>query len=209
MTESVTVFVIDDDASVRKGLTRLLRSAGYEIEAFDSADSFLARERYEGTGCIVLDLRMPVVSGIELQERLDSIDCTLPVIFLSGHAGIPDSVKAMKHGAVDFLTKPVDEDELLTAISTSLDLHRSRLVTETEVHAIRQRVDSLTARELETAQWLITGALNKQIADKLGITEKTVKVHRANIKQKMGAPSIAELVRLCSIAGIDPKSLQE
>ena len=203
---SSRVFVVDDDASVRKGLMRLLQSVGHEVEAFKSAGAFLLREPYEGVGCIVLDLRMPGLAGTELQQRLDKLNCKLPIVFLSGHADIPDSVQAMKCGAVDFLTKPVDDEILLAAIDAALSRHRRLLAEAAETSAIRQRVGTLTVREFETAQWVIAGLLNKQIADELGIAEKTVKVHRAHVMQKLGVASVPDLVRVCAIAGIQPLS---
>lgn len=204
--EQPRVFLVDDDASVRKGLTRLLRSVGYEIEAFESAEAFLKREPYAGIACLLLDLRMPGITGSELQQRLENIDPELPVVFVSGHAGVPDSVQAMKRGAVDFLTKPVDEAVLLAAIDGALDRRRQWLASNAETRVIRQRVEMLSARELEAAQWIITGRLNKQIAVELGITEKTVKAHRARVLEKMGVTSVVELARLCAIAGVEPKS---
>ena len=209
MTDQAHVFIVDDDASVRKGLMRLLKSAGYTVETFASANEFLERPAYNGIGCLILDLRMPGLDGIELQQQLDSSDCNLPVIFLSGHAGVSDSVKAMKCGASDFLTKPVDGGVLLSAVNAALDTHRDQLNKQSEVSVIQKRFDNLTARELETARWLITGMLNKQIADKLGIAEKTVKVHRSNVMQKMEISSVAELVRLCAMADINPMTTRE
>jgi FixJ family two-component response regulator len=208
MMEPTRIFVVDDDASVRKALSRLLRSAGHEVEAFESAEAFLKHAPYAGIGCLILDLKMPHSTGIDLQRRLGSLDGDLPIVFLSGHAAIPDSVQAMKRGAVDFLTKPVDDEVLFAAIGVALERHRQRLAAAAEASAIRQRAGLLTARELETAQWVITGLLNKQIAAELGISEKTIKVHRARLMQKLGATSVAELVRLCTTAGIQPISPQ-
>jgi FixJ family two-component response regulator len=203
--EAPRVFVIDDDASVRGSLIRLLRSAGYETEAFDSAQAFLGRAPVAGVACLILDLSMPGVTGSELQERLARTAPELPIIFLSGHAGVPDSVQAMKRGAVDFLTKPVDEEVLLAAIETALERHRQCLAQNAEIKSIRQRIATLTPRELETAQWVIAGLLNKRIAAELDIAETTVKIHRSRIKEKLGVDSVAELVRLFAVAGIEPK----
>jgi len=207
--KNATIYVVDDDLSVRKGLTRLLRSTGYKVEAFGSADAFLMHERYEDVACLLLDLCMSGMNGIELQQRLEHLDDTMPIIFLSGHAGVPDSVQAMKRGAVDFLTKPIDEEVLLPAIEVALERCKNQLAKAVEMNSIKQRIETLTQRELETAQWVISGLLNKQIATQLGIAEKTVKAHRAKVMQKMGVSSVVELVRLCSIAGIDPMSAQE
>jgi len=201
---STRVFVVDDDAHVRRGLSRLFQSAGYNVETFESADAFLAREHYDGVGCLVLDLQMPGLPGIELQQRLETANWRPAVVFLSGHAGVPDSVRAMKQGAVDFLTKPVDADLLLATVAAALDRRRAQLVSEAERETIRARVGSLTARELETTRWVIAGFLNKQIAAELGIAQKTVKAHRAKVMQKMGVCSVAELVRRCAIAGVEP-----
>jgi FixJ family two-component response regulator len=190
------VYVVDDDRSVRAGLKRLLTATGFDVEAFESAAAFLSREHYDGPACLVLDLSMPALTGTELQARLVEADSTLPIIFLSGHAEIEDSVRAMKHGALDFLTKPVDEEVLLAAVRNALEQHRQRLGEAAELQAIRERMATLTERELEIATWVITGLLNKQIATELGIAEKTVKIHRSRVMEKMGVTSVAELVRL-------------
>lgn len=198
------VYLVDDDPSVRKGLTRLLRSAGYEVEAFGSAAEFMQRPEHEGAACLILDLSMPALSGSALQAQMVDEGSTLPIVFLSGHADIEDSVRAMKLGAIDFFTKPVDEEELLAAVARALAGHRDRLAQERTTRAVQARLDTLTARELETARWLVTGKLNKQIAAELGIAEKTVKIHRARVMEKMSVSSIAELVRLLATVGIGP-----
>jgi len=200
------VYLVDDDRSVRQGLTRLLRSAGYRTEAFGSAADFMQRPEHEGAACLILDLSMPVQSGSDLQAQLVDAGSTLPIVFLSGRADIEDSVRAMKLGAIDFFTKPVDEEDLLAAVASALDAHRLRLEQEHAVRLVHERVETLTARELETAQWLVTGKLNKQIAAELGIAEKTVKIHRARVMEKMGVSSIAELVRLLAQVGIEAGS---
>ncbi len=205
MTAAPRIFLVDDDASVRKSLIRLLHAAGYETEAFESAAAFMGREPHEGLACLLLDLRMPGIDGIELQQQLRSLQPDLPIIFLSGHAGVPDSVQAMKRGAVDFLTKPVDDEVLLAAIRAALDFHRQILAEQSEKMAILGRMNTLTEREMETTQWVIAGLLNKQIAWELNITEKTVKAHRARVMEKMGVKSVAELVRLFDMLGIEPK----
>ena len=204
MKTNAIVFLVDDDPSVRKGLSRLLRSAGHECETFESAEAFLQRECHPGVGCLVLDLRMPQVTGLELQERLGRLGSQLPIIFLTGHGDIPQSVQAVKQGAVNFLTKPVDDEVLLASIEEALRLGRQWLAAAQEKAAVLQRTEMLTAREFEVMQGVIAGALNKQIAAHLGIVEKTVKVHRAAAMQKMGVASVAELVRLCETAGIKP-----
>jgi FixJ family two-component response regulator len=201
---SALVYVVDDDPSVLKGLTRLLRSAGYAVTPYDSATAFLAGEPHPGAACVVLDLRMPVVSGSDLQAQLEQMNSALPIIFLSGHAEVKDSVRAMKHGAFDFLTKPVDDEVLLSAIRKALDHHERLLAERRAIQILRQRIGTLTERELETARWVISGLLNKQIAAELGIAEKTVKIHRARVMEKMGATSVPELVRLFGQVDISP-----
>jgi FixJ family two-component response regulator len=207
MQTNATIFVVDDDESMRTALSRLLRSAGYQCEAFESAQAFLQRERHSGVGCLVLDLRMPHVTGLELQERLARLGYHLPIIFLTGHGDIPHTVQAVKHGAVNFLTKPVDEEVLLASIEEALVRGRQLLAAAKEQTAILQRTDTLSAREFEVMQGVIAGALNKQIAAHLGIAEKTVKIHRGQVMEKMKVNSVAELVRLCESAGIKPVAI--
>jgi FixJ family two-component response regulator len=199
-----TVFIIDDDASVCKSLSRLLRAAGYETETFTSAEQFLKREHGSGTGCIVLDVRMPGLSGVDLQDKLSKADYSMPIIFITGHGNIPMSVQAMKKGAVDFLTKPFDDDELLQAVENAIEKDRKARAERTEVYDIEKRVEMLTPREYEILRYVVIGMINKQIAMKLGIAEKTVKVHRGRIMKKLCADSVAELVRLAEKAGIEP-----
>jgi FixJ family two-component response regulator len=201
------VFVVDDDPSVRKGLTRLLASAGYAVEAFASAREFLAGERHAGPCCLVLDMRMPGLTGLELQEALAAAGRRMSIVFVTGHVDVPMSVKAMKGGAVDLLTKPVDDKNLLKAIQRAVTKDVEDLGEEARVAEIRERVKTLTSRETEVFALVVTGMLNKQIAAKLGIGEKTVKVHRAQVMEKMSAGSVAELVRLADRVGvIVPKS---
>jgi two-component system response regulator FixJ len=197
-----TVFIVDDDASVRKSLTRLLDSLGFAAETFASAEEFLRRERYEGIGCLVLDVRMPGLSGVDLQEELNKADYTLPIIFITGHGDIPMSVRAMKKGAVDFLPKPFDEKELMDALKRAVEKDRTAKADRAARRGILEQVGQLTPREYEILQHLITGMLNKQIAFKLGIAEKTVKIHRARVFEKLNAYSVAELVRMAEKAGI-------
>jgi FixJ family two-component response regulator len=205
MTNAPTVFVVDDDASVRTSLARLLRASGFEVEAFESGEAFVTRGAFAGTGCVILDLRMPGGSGTDLQQRIQDGHGELPVIFLSGHGEVPDSVRAMKQGAVDFLTKPVDADVLLAAITAALARHAQSRAARLERDGVRQRLETLTAREREVLRHVVTGALNKQIAGHLGIAEGTVKVHRGRVMEKLGAPSVADLVRLCATAEEPPE----
>jgi len=190
------VFVVDDDASVRKSLARLVRAAGYEAETFGSVRDFLARGPCEGPCCLVLDVRMPGLTGLDLQDALRAAGQRLAIVFITGHRDVPVSVKAMKGGAVDFLTKPVDQETLLGAIQQAVArtlADRRQLARVTE---IRKRITTLTPREAAVFALVVTGMLNKQIGSELGIAEKTVKVHRARVMEKMRAGSLAELVRL-------------
>jgi len=198
-----TVFIIDDDPSVRKSLSRLVRSLGFGSESFASAEEFLGRERYDGVGCIVLDVRMPGLSGMELQNELVKGEFSMPIIFITGHGDIPMSVQAMKKGAVDFLPKPFDDDELLEAVQKAIEKDREAKAERSATRDILTRIERLTTRECEILRYVITGMLNKQIAFKLDIAEKTVKVHRGRIMEKLGAHSVAELVRLAEKAGIE------
>jgi FixJ family two-component response regulator len=204
---SPLVLVVDDDPSVRKSLTRLLASADYTVEAFASAQEFLARARHPGPCCLVLDVRMPGLTGIQLQELLAATGRRMSIVFVTAHADVPTSVKAMKAGAVDLLTKPVDARDLLAAIQRAVTRDVHERATETRRAAIQRRVSLLTPRETEVFARVVTGMLNKQIGAVLGIGEKTVKVHRARVMEKMRAGSVAELVRLADEAGVSvPKS---
>lgn len=201
------VFVVDDDPSVRQSLTRLIEATGYAVEGFASAREFLERERYAGPSCLVLDVRMPGLSGLDLQEALAGAGRRISIVFVSGHGDISMSVRAMKGGAVDFLTKPFDDKELLTAIERAVarDVHDRD--DEARLAEVQKRMKTLTPREVEVFALVVTGMLNKQIASRLGIVEKTVKVHRARVMEKMRARSVAELVRLADRLGvIVPKS---
>jgi FixJ family two-component response regulator len=202
MSSGATIFLVDDDNSVRLGLARMLQSAGLLVESFSSGEDFLARYSVDPEGCLILDLRMPALSGAEVQKRLKARGSDLPVIFLSGHGQIPDSVRAIRDGAADFLTKPVDEAVLLAAIARALESQRALRQQRREVAQIQQRLAALTAREHDVLRHVISGALNKQIANRLGIAEGTVKIHRGRVMDKLGVGSVAELVRLCETAGI-------
>jgi FixJ family two-component response regulator len=199
-----TVFIVDDDASVRKSVSRLLTSLGFDTETFASAEMFLKRERYGGIGCILLDIRMPGLSGMDLQDELNKTDESMPIVFITGHGDVPMSVKAMKKGAADFLTKPFDEEELLQAVKTAIEKDRKWREKRMEVRDILKRLELLTPREYEVLRYVITGMLNKQIALRLDIAEKTVKIHRGRVMDKLCIDSVAVLVRLAEKAGIDP-----
>jgi len=202
MTDSeAVVFVVDDDPSVRRSLRRLIRAAGFAVDSFASAQEFLERPRPDIPGCLVLDIHMPGVSGLDLQDELTAAEINLPIIFLTGYGTVPASVRAMKAGACDFLEKPVDDGALVDAIHQALERNRQARLEQAEIREIQGRVESLSPREREVLSLLLTGMLNKQIAFELGTTEKTIKVHRGRVMAKMQAGSMAELVRLAEKVG--------
>jgi FixJ family two-component response regulator len=197
-----TVFVIDDDPSVLKALERLLRSSGLNVAMFASPQEFLEQYEPDRLGCLVLDVAMPCLNGLELQQMLTARDIGLPVIFITGHGDIPMSVQAMKQGAVDFLTKPVHDNDLIETIHAAIEKDRMIRRTSAELAEIRQRLAMLTPREREVLGHVVAGRLNKQIAADLGIVEKTIKVHRAHLMTKLKVRSLADLVRLAEHGGI-------
>jgi FixJ family two-component response regulator len=199
------VGIVDDDPSVRKGLARLVKSAGYRVEVFASAREFLARPQQEDPCCLLLDVRMPGLTGLELQEALATAGRRMSIVFISGHGDVPGSVKAMKGGAIDFLTKPVDARDLLAAIERAVAKALTAQREQAGARDVQGRLKTLTAREAQVFALVVTGMLNKQVAAELGIVEKTVKVHRARVMEKMRAGSLAELVRLADRAGIIAK----
>jgi FixJ family two-component response regulator len=197
-----TVFVVDDYAPGRRSISRLLRAAGFAVTAFASAKEFLAQYDPETPGCLVLDLAMPAVSGLELQGILADRGSLLPIIFLTAHGDIPKSVQAMKRGASDFLMKPVNDEDLLAAVRVAIEKDRALRREQAELSEIRAHLTTLTPREREVLEYVVTGKLNKQIAGELGTVEQTIKVHRAHVMQKMRVQSVAELVRLTQRCGI-------
>jgi FixJ family two-component response regulator len=199
-----TIFIIDDDSSMRRALSYLLQSAGYKVETYSSAEKFLQRDPYDGVGCILLDVRMPGLSGMDLQEKLMRPDYMMPIIFLTGHGELSMGVHAMKKGAVDFLTKPCDDGQLLAAVNRAIEKDMQARGSYKQKQEIRRRIELLTPRENEILRYVITGLLNKQIAASLGIAEPTVKIHRGRIMEKLRAESVADLVRMAGKAGIEP-----
>jgi FixJ family two-component response regulator len=197
-----TVFVVDDDASVRDALVRLIRSIGMQVETFASGREFLGYQIPDGPACLVLDVRLSGENGRVLQEALRTSERPLPILFLTGHGTVPVCVQAMKAGAVDFLLKPVDEQDLLEAISRAIEEDRCTQDHQRQRAALARRAKTLTPREREVMSLVVTGMLNKQIADALGASEKTIKVHRAQVMQKMQAMSLAELVRMADMVDV-------
>ena len=197
-----TVFIVDDDPSVLKGLSRLLRSAGWETATYASPEEFVARHDPAAPGCLLLDVAMPGVDGLELQQQLADAGCPLPIVFITGHADVPMSVRAMRAGALNLLTKPIDDQELLKAVTEAVEKDRLARHAQADMAVVRERLAALTPREREVLDRVVAGKLNKQIAGELGIVEKTIKVHRAHVMEKMGARSLAELARMAERLGI-------
>ena len=205
MTESLgTVFIVDDDASVRSALSRLVRSVGFDAIACQSADEFLSHEALDTPSCAVLDVRMPGLSGLDLQKEMAVRNRSAPIIFITGHGTISMSVRAMKAGAADFIEKPFDDQVLIDAINGAIVRNKRQKLTELESRDISARLDSLTPRESEVFALIATGLSNKQIASELGNSEKTIKVQRGRIMTKMHAQNLAELLRIAQKAGVDP-----
>ena len=199
---NAVIAVVDDDPSVRRGLARLIRSVGWRVEAFSSAEEFLDRPGTQAPSCLVLDLQLPDLNGLDLQKRLAEGGLETPIIFLTGHGDIPTTVQAMKAGAIEFLTKPFDEEDLLRAIQEAIERDRRTRQQHADMRELRGRYDSLTPREQGIMQQVVSGLLNKQIAAELEITEDTVKFHRGNVMRKMRADSLADLVRMSENLGI-------
>jgi FixJ family two-component response regulator len=196
------VFVVDDDPSVRRAIKRLVESVGLQVEAWGSAHEFLRNQRPDAAGCLVLDVRLPGKSGLDLQRELTEANIHIPIIFITAHGDVPMTVRAMKAGAVEFLTKPFRDQDLLDAIQHALQRDNTRRAQEEEAARLQEHMASLTRRERELLPWVVSGLLNKQIADAIGSSEATVKVHRGQIMRKMGASSIVDLVRMTEKLGI-------
>jgi FixJ family two-component response regulator len=196
-----TVFVVDDDPSVLELLDRLIRSAGYAVEAFASPTAFLERACHEGPGCIVLDLCMPEIGGLAVQAAFRNAGHVLPIVFMSGHSDVTSAVQALKAGALDFLTKPFNREQLLTAVERAIASDQTARAEHAEHEALRSRFDALTPRERQVCTLVAAGRLNKQIASELGTSEKTIKVHRGRVMRKLDVGSVAELVRLVDRLG--------
>jgi FixJ family two-component response regulator len=201
-SETPIVYVIDDDKHVREGLSNLFRSVGLRVETFGTAHEYLRHKAGNAASCLVLDVRLPGVSGLDFQDQLAKADRNIPIIFITGHGDIPMTVKAMKAGAVEFLTKPFREQELLDAVRVALDRDRTRREQDQTVADLRARFESLSPREQEVAALVTSGLMNKQSAARIGVSEITVKVHRHNVMRKMGAKSLADLVRMADILQI-------
>ncbi len=196
------VFVVDDDPDVRAALRRLVHSVGFDVETFTSAREFLSAKRARAPGCVILDVRLPDLSGLNLQEKLTGADIDLPIIFITGYGDIPMTVRAMKAGALDFLTKPFRDQELLDAIQRGIDKHRTQLAKRAEISQLQVRLQLLTPRERQVFPLVAGGWLNKQIAAELGTSEKTIKIHRGQVMAKMKADSVADLVRMAEKLGL-------
>jgi len=199
------VFVVDDDSSLRQAIKSLLQSVGLQVEAFGSAAELLKNRRladHRAAACLILDVRLPGVSGLDFQAELSDADIHIPIIFITGHADIPMTVRAMRAGAVEFLTKPFRDQDLLDAVQAALARDRERRILETTVLDMRARFATLSLREQEVFSWVTTGLMNKQIAGELGLSEITVKLHRGNVMKKMGARSLADLVRMADAVGV-------
>ena len=206
MKGTPVVFVVDDDPSVRSSLKFLIGTVGLHVETFDSAEAALQKLSPETAGCLVLDVRLRGLSGLDLQHELAARNCQVPIVFITGHGDIPMSVRAMKAGAIEFLTKPFRDQDLLDAVRIALERDRIRREQKKEITGLQQRLDSLTAREREVISMVVAGKLNKQIADQLGTSENTIKVHRSKVMEKMQAHSLAELVVMMETLKRPPKN---
>jgi FixJ family two-component response regulator len=203
MDEGPVIYIIDDDASLRASIDSLLRSVGHHVRAFASVNDFLAARRSRVPGCLILDVRLPGISGLDFQARLARLEIDLPVILMTGYGDIPMTVRGMKAGAVDFLTKPFRHQDLLDAVATAVERHRTRLTADAEASGLRKRFADLSPREQQVMQLVTAGKMNKQVAGDLGLSEITVKIHRGAAMRKMGARTLADLVRMAEALHLD------
>ncbi|GAB2179484.1 response regulator transcription factor [Dongia sp. agr-C8] len=199
------IYIVDDDPSVRDALSSLFRSVGYKVQLFGATQEFIEAKRGDGHSCLVLDIRLPGASGLELQNHLNREQIPIPVIFMTGHGDIPMSVRAMKAGAIDFLAKPFRDQDMLDAVANALEADRKRRASDDSMAAVRAAFETLTVREREIMGFVTAGLMNKQVAHNLGLSEITVKIHRASVMRKMGCQSLADLVRMASLLGLDTK----
>ena len=204
MTEKPTVYLLDDEPSMLKALSRVLRAHGFDVMTFEKADDFFEHERPPGLACLILDLAMPGLDGLEVQQRLAEMHDRIPIVFLTGHGDIPTSVRAIKAGADDFLSKPVKGDDLVSAVNSALNRAKIQQAEDLEIASLRKRLEQLTPRQREVFQYVIAGKMNKIIAADLGTGEQNIKVHRRRVMRKMGVKSVAELVRTAERLGIKP-----
>src|SRR5262245_7693734 len=199
------IYIIDDDQSVRDALSSLFRSVGYRVQLFGATQEFIEAKRGDGNSCLVLDIRLPGASGLDLQGHLNSAQIPIPIIFMTGHGDIPMSVRAMKAGAVDFLAKPFRDQDMLDAVANALEADRKRRASDGSIAALRAAFETLTSREREVMGFVTAGLMNKQVAGNLGLSEITVKIHRASVMRKMGCQSLADLVRMASQLGMETR----
>jgi FixJ family two-component response regulator len=199
------IHIVDDDQSVRDALSSLFRSVGYKVQLYGATAEFMQAQRGDGNSCLVLDIRLPGASGLDLQTHLNREQIPIPVIFMTGHGDIPMSVRAMKAGAIDFLAKPFRDQDMLDAVANALDADRKRRDADGSMAAIRAAFETLTSREREIMAFVTAGLMNKQVAGNLGLSEITVKIHRASVMKKMGCQSLADLVRMASLLGLETK----
>jgi FixJ family two-component response regulator len=204
-TDEPCIFIVDDDQSVRDALSSLFRSVGYKVQLFGATQEFIEAKRGEGNSCLVLDIRLPGVSGLDLQTHLNRTQIPIPVIFMTGHGDIPMSVRAMKAGAIDFLAKPFRDQDMLDAVANALAADMKRRASDDSMASVRTAYETLTSREREIMAFVTAGLMNKQVAGNLGLSEITVKIHRASVMKKMGCQSLADLVRMASLLGLETK----